>query len=264
MTDWASYDAIATRYDRVWGGRFAAAAASLAERLPLPESATALDLGTGTGIVLGALGARAARLYACDRSLGMVRVARARVPPGRCLGADAARLPFRTGRFDAVTASFVLSHVAEHQAVLHEVRRVLKPGGAFAMTSWGTATDAPGEAWRALLAEAVAADLLEAVVRRVTPRESDLETKRGVEAALAGGGFVGVEVHEVDLDYSLTLDEFLADRALASTGRFARHLLGDPRWSEWISATREALSGRFGPALFCTRRILIGVGTRAA
>lgn len=44
---------------------------------------------------------------------------------------DGRVLPFEDGRFDIVCSAHVLEHVAEPDAVLSEIHRVLKPGGCF-------------------------------------------------------------------------------------------------------------------------------------
>jgi len=51
---------------------------------------------------------------------------------------DALRLPFADNTFDRIIASEVLEHVSDDQRALHEVFRVLKPGGTLAATvpSW--------------------------------------------------------------------------------------------------------------------------------
>lgn len=45
--------------------------------------------------------------------------------------ADARALPYEDGRFDLVTCQTLLMHVHEPEAVVHEMARVLKPGGLF-------------------------------------------------------------------------------------------------------------------------------------
>ena len=57
--------------------------------------------------------------------------------PGATAGAvqgSALALPFAAGSFDRVIASEVLEHVADDLAALAELRRVLRPGGALAVT----------------------------------------------------------------------------------------------------------------------------------
>ena len=51
---------------------------------------------------------------------------------------DALQLPFADNTFDHIIASEVLEHVSDDQRALHEVFRVLKPGGTLAATvpSW--------------------------------------------------------------------------------------------------------------------------------
>jgi SAM-dependent methyltransferase len=44
---------------------------------------------------------------------------------------DIANLPFRSGRFDIVTANMVMEHVHDPVSILREIRRVLAPGGVF-------------------------------------------------------------------------------------------------------------------------------------
>jgi ubiquinone/menaquinone biosynthesis C-methylase UbiE len=262
VTDWSSYDHIAARYDDVWGQRFRAAADLLCERMSLAPAASALDIGTGTGIVLHTLAPTAACLTGCDSSRGMLRRARARISGARFVEADAMTLPFRQGSFDVVTASFVLSHLGDPQGGLREVKRVLKPGGQFAMTSWAADADARAEAWRELLADAVSGEALRGAVTRVTPGESRFESEDGVEGALTTAGFTEVEVHAVALRYTISLDQFLADREISSAGRFGRHTLGGEGWQRWVGQARDALQLRFGSLFQCSRGVLVARARR--
>lgn len=267
MTDWSSYDNIALRYDDVWGSRFEAVARFIWERVPLTKAASVLDIGTGTGIVLQALGSRAlegSRLTGCDGSTRMIQVARGRIPGARFVAGDAMTLPFRDSSFEAATASFVLSHLRNYEVGLREARRVLKPGGMFAMTSWAADADAHGDAWRELLAGAVSKDALQAAVARVVPWEAHFESPANVEDALTAAGFAGVQIHAPTLDYTISLDHFLADRELGAAGRFARHDLGAGGWARFVARAREDLERRFGSVFKCSRGILIGRGERGA
>ncbi len=50
------------------------------------------------------------------------------------LSADATRLPFPDGAFDAVIAAEILEHVPDDAAAMAEIARVLRPGGTVAVT----------------------------------------------------------------------------------------------------------------------------------
>lgn len=49
----------------------------------------------------------------------------------RLLSGEITRLPFRDATFDLVSANMVVEHLADPGASLAEIRRILKPGGAF-------------------------------------------------------------------------------------------------------------------------------------
>jgi SAM-dependent methyltransferase len=50
------------------------------------------------------------------------------------LSADATRLPFADGSFDAVIAAEILEHIPDDAAAMAEIARVLRPGGTVAVT----------------------------------------------------------------------------------------------------------------------------------
>src|SRR4029079_14787528 len=57
------------------------------------------------------------------------------------VGADATRLPFADGVFDAVTISFGLRNVVDHAAALREMARVTRPGGRLVVCEFSTPTN---------------------------------------------------------------------------------------------------------------------------
>jgi phosphatidylethanolamine/phosphatidyl-N-methylethanolamine N-methyltransferase len=128
-----SYARWAPVYDLVFElvlrpGRKAAAAA--ADRL----GGRVLDVGVGTGLELPMFDRRT-RLTGIDLSEPMLRRAQWRVR-AKALGnveglvvMDAARLAFPDAHFDAVVAPYVLTVVPEPHASLHELARVVRPGG---------------------------------------------------------------------------------------------------------------------------------------
>jgi SAM-dependent methyltransferase len=53
---------------------------------------------------------------------------------GACLNGDATCLPFQDATFDRIIASEVMEHIPDDLAALHELTRVLRPGGTMAIT----------------------------------------------------------------------------------------------------------------------------------
>lgn len=89
-----------------------------------------LDVGCGTGFTARLLGKRNARVTGIDISAQMVEEARSRCETKgiTILQADALRLPFPDGHFDAVFAEAILMHL-EIDAALAEWTRILRSGG---------------------------------------------------------------------------------------------------------------------------------------
>lgn len=88
-----------------------------------------LDLGCGDGQLSAQLAGTGAVVTGVDSSQDMVEAAR-----GRGIRADhasAERLPYEDARFDAVFSNAALHWVRDHDAMLGQVSRVLRPGGRF-------------------------------------------------------------------------------------------------------------------------------------
>jgi demethylmenaquinone methyltransferase/2-methoxy-6-polyprenyl-1,4-benzoquinol methylase len=102
-----------------------------------------LDLAAGTGTSTEPFVAGGARAVGCDLSLGMLRVGRARHRQLPLVAGNALALPFRDGRFDALTVSFGLRNVAALDGALAELLRVARPGGRLVICELSLPTLAP-------------------------------------------------------------------------------------------------------------------------
>jgi ubiquinone/menaquinone biosynthesis C-methylase UbiE len=87
-----------------------------------------LELGAGTGLNFAAYGPQA-RITAIEIDPQMIVAARSRAESVQLVLADAQRLPFHTAMFDYVTSALVFCTIPDPAQALHEVARVLRPGG---------------------------------------------------------------------------------------------------------------------------------------
>ena len=95
------------------------------------QSAHILDVGTGTGRISVPLLDRGADLIGCDISSKMLKRLREKHPSARLSQADASRMPFPGGHFDAVLTVHVIHLISPWQEALREFKRVLVPGGVY-------------------------------------------------------------------------------------------------------------------------------------
>lgn len=116
------------------------------DALDLHRHEVALDLGCGSGHAITLMARQALCTYGVDQSAIMVRQAgdrnRAAIRAGRVsirTGTFAA-LPYPDATFDKILASNVVYFWQDEQAVLAEVRRVLRPGGILSIYVTDAAT----------------------------------------------------------------------------------------------------------------------------
>jgi demethylmenaquinone methyltransferase/2-methoxy-6-polyprenyl-1,4-benzoquinol methylase len=100
-----------------------------------------LDIAAGTGTSAEPLADAGVHVVPADFSLGMLRVGVRRRPDLAFTAADAMRLPFADGSFDAVTMSFGLRNVADTTEALREFARVTRPGGRLVVCEFSAPTN---------------------------------------------------------------------------------------------------------------------------
>ncbi|HXP16502.1 MAG TPA: bifunctional demethylmenaquinone methyltransferase/2-methoxy-6-polyprenyl-1,4-benzoquinol methylase UbiE [Terriglobales bacterium] len=136
--------------DRLWWRR---TARSFAHILSRPE-ARALDLCCGTGDMAFALLRRARNsapaILGADFSHAMLQRARQKSAATalRWVEADALRLPFPGQHFDLVVSAFGFRNLANYDAGLGEIMRVLRPGGECGILDFGEPQGAIGAVYR--------------------------------------------------------------------------------------------------------------------
>ena len=140
--------------DRLWWRRTARAFRETLVR----RDARVLDLCCGTGDMTFALrrqaGKSSARILGADFSHAMLQRATAKSAASangsapRWIEADALSLPFPNGHFDLVTSAFGFRNLANYDAGLTEIFRVLRPGAECGILDFGEPKRIMGSLYR--------------------------------------------------------------------------------------------------------------------
>ncbi len=179
--------------DRFWWWR---AARTFDPILKRPD-ARVLDLCCGTGDMTFALRRRAnsrhPQIIGADFSHAMLQRAavKGRATSLTWIEADALRLPFPDAHFDLLTAAFGFRNLADYDAGLREMVRVLRPGGECGILDFGEPGGLLGRIYRIYFKRVLPAvgtvisgvqgpyKYLPASVERFPPPEEMLERMRG-------------------------------------------------------------------------------------
>jgi ubiquinone/menaquinone biosynthesis C-methylase UbiE len=153
-----------------------------------------LDVACGTGAVTRLLADRVGQsghVVGLDFNVGMLAAARTAVTHATIewLEGNATDMPLPDAAFDAVVCQQGLQFFPDKPAALHEMRRVLNPGGRLALAVWRTIEQAPG--FRVLQ---------EVLARRIGPEKAalppfSLGDGQAIRALVSNAGFREVRVH---------------------------------------------------------------------
>jgi len=136
--------------DRLWWRKTARSFSSI---LKQPD-ARVLDLCCGTGDMTFALrrqaGKSAAKILGVDFSHAMLQRANAKSTGKslRWVEADALCLPFPSQQFDLITAAFGFRNLADYDAGLREIARLLRPNGEYGILDFGEPRGLMGKFYR--------------------------------------------------------------------------------------------------------------------
>jgi phosphatidylethanolamine/phosphatidyl-N-methylethanolamine N-methyltransferase len=128
-----TYDRFAPLYDAVFGAVLQPGRKAMAEAASALKPARVLEVGVGTGLTLSGY-PPSSKVFGIDLSTDMLARARRRAAamPERDISLramNAERMDFATACFDCVTVPYVLSVTPNPARLVHEIRRVCKPGG---------------------------------------------------------------------------------------------------------------------------------------
>jgi ubiquinone/menaquinone biosynthesis C-methylase UbiE len=236
------YSEQAEAYRRHWAPLLLDLGIALIDRLPLSEAQSVLEVGAGVGALLAVIRRRAAAavVVGADISEGMVRLAPPTIPR---VVANAAVLPFRDETFDAAVMAFMLFHVPEPSEAVREVRRVLRPGGAIAVATWGPGlNDTPAErVWFELLDEFGAPEETDIVARHDL-----MDSREKVATLLEAGGFGVVHQEERVSADRIDLAEFVTRRTTLGPEHRRLRQLEHADQETFLRVVKERL-GELGP-----------------
>lgn len=135
MADWSGTgDAYARSFAQLTTGSVDALLDAVADVAPPP--ATLLDVGTGSGNVLVAAVERGWSVRGADADVSMADAARRRAPGLRVDVTALPELAYPDHAFDAVTANFVVNHVADPRRAAAELARVARE--VVVLTIWAS------------------------------------------------------------------------------------------------------------------------------
>ena len=104
----------------------------------LPANANILDAGCGAGVPVAQILSRQFNVIGVDFSEAQIELAKKHVPAAEFICQDMTKLSFPDNTFDAICSYYAIIHVprGEHQALLLNFHKMLKPGG-FALMCLG-------------------------------------------------------------------------------------------------------------------------------
>lgn len=132
-----AYDTFTGRYASLLSPLFLDLAGLDTTRAP-EDSIRVLDVGCGTGALMGGLASRTASrsISAVDPSARFIQAVRERYPGVHVREAGAENLPFPDGSFDVALAQLVLHFMPDPIAGLKGMQRVTRNGGVVAASVW--------------------------------------------------------------------------------------------------------------------------------
>lgn len=155
-----------------------------------------LDVACGTGATTRVAADRikpGGRIVGLDRNEGMLSVAEKQGRDIEWVEGPAEGLPFADQSFDVVLCQFGLMFFDDRAKALEEMRRVLRPSGRIALTTWDDVDHSPGYA-----------DMIELIEEMFGPQAADalrapflLGDKQALGQVLAAGGLGDADISTV-------------------------------------------------------------------
>lgn len=261
----AAFDNSADSYEQLGVAYFEPLGAELVRRAAPAPGERVLDLGCGRGHVLFPAAAAvgpSGEVVGTDLSTRMLELCAAEAELRglhhvQVRRGDAGAPDFPAHSFDLVLAGMVMFFVPEPREAMRAVARVLRPGGRFAMSSFGPSDEKFAEAMGILYRHRAGPPWEE-------PTDKPFDDTASIAAMLVAAGFVAVEVEETAHEIAFaTVEDYWAWIG-SHGGRIMIDEVGPERLPaaraevEAMLATRREADGRLlhrSVARFATGRV---------
>ena len=259
--DWRSYDwsDVAPIYADVLAPLTTEPYRDLLDLAARTADASILDIGTGTGDELAGLDGP---VFGVDVSMRMLHEGRRKHATTRIAAADLIDLPFREASFDVVTANFVLPEATRLDTALHDMIRVIRPGGVLAVSVWTEVLDDLTRTWRDLATARLGPELLRDALKQGTPWAERMADAKHLEATLRDAGLRPVRVQKKRYRNEMTRDDFVRGKEVEVIGRYLHRMLGEDRWRDFLEQARATYEQHFPERIVDFRDVLLAVGTK--
>lgn len=226
---------------------------NLIEAAKVQPGQTVLDVACGTGVltrdVSAELGA-AGSVTGLDPAPGMLAAAQEIAPDIAWVSGHAEDLPFPDHSFDVVLCQFGMMFFQDREKACAEMLRILKPGGALAVSVWNSTEHNP--AYKALIS------LMESEVSEAAASAVSLPFSLGdpdiVTGVLNESGFVDVSVSTLSETARFPSTRTMVEAELRGWLPLFDIHLSDPEIARVLSASDPVLAAYAvsGEAVFAT------------
>jgi SAM-dependent methyltransferase len=114
---------------------------SVLQRSEVADARSSLDVGCGPGLAAQVFVQKIANVSGVDASAAFIDIARQRLPGRDFRVGEMEVLPYPDDSFDVVTGFNAFQYAASPNNALGEARRILRPGGAIVIATWGLPED---------------------------------------------------------------------------------------------------------------------------
>lgn len=135
------WSARARNYAELLEGHFRPLYESVLQRPEVADARSSLDVGCGPGLAAQVFARKIANVSGVDASAAFIEIARQRLPGRDFRVGEMEALPHADASFDVVTGFNAFQYAASPRNALSEARRVLRPGGAIVIATWGLPED---------------------------------------------------------------------------------------------------------------------------